>query len=102
MLKNCPLKDQVNEGLIMMPKELTADNGAKSLLIGEFHETVIMQCEDCEGEGLIHYEGDPETCEDCNGAGDYALKVTVGWDTIKNIYDMCVQHFQNKLEQMGE
>lgn len=88
----------MSEELILMPKSLTAENGAKGLLSGEFHETVIMQCEKCEGEGEIHYEGDPETCEECNGSGDYALKVTIGWDTIKDIYAKYAEYFQNKLE----
>lgn len=76
--------------LILMPKALTAENGAKGLLMGEFHETVIMQCEECSGEGHTDYDDDLEVCEDCNGSGDYALRVPVSWTTIKEIYAMCV------------
>lgn len=89
----------VFEDFVVMPKSLTAENGAKALLTGDFHETVIMQCEECEGEGEIYYEGIPEVCGCCTGAGDYALKVPVGWDTIKDIYVMCVEHFENKLAE---
>jgi len=86
------------EDLILMPRSLTAENGSKVLLIGEFSETVIMQCEACEGHGFIGYD-ESETCETCTGAGDYALKVIIEWTTIKNIYAKCVRHFQNKLEK---
>lgn len=76
-----------------MPKALTAENGAKALLMGEFHETVIMQCESCEGDG--HFDDEP--CFDCDGAGDYALEVTIEWTTIKEIYAMYVKYVENKL-----
>lgn len=33
---------------ILMPKELTAGNGAKHVFIGEFHETITLQCPECE------------------------------------------------------
>jgi len=33
-----------NELLCLMPKELTAENGAKGLLIGEFKENIIIDC----------------------------------------------------------
>jgi len=82
--------------LILMPKSLTAENGAKGLLIGEFSETVIMQCEMCDGEGVEAEGGnvDDLVCEGCGGSGDYALKVTVSWDTIKEIYAKCVDNLK--------
>lgn len=92
----------MSKDLMMMPKTLTAENGAKGLLSGEFHETVIMQCEECEGEGYTTYDDDRDTCQACTGAGDYALKVPIGWDTIKDIYAMCAEYFQNKLEKESE
>jgi hypothetical protein len=82
--------------LILMPKTLTAENGAKGLLIGEFSENIIMQCEYCEGG---YNEDDDETCRECDGAGDFAVKVPVSWDTIKEIYAMYSEYHQNKLEQ---
>ena len=36
---------------VMMPRELTAENGAKALLIGEFEESIILPCPRCDGEG---------------------------------------------------
>jgi len=85
----------MSEELVLMPKSLTAENGAKGLLIGEFSETVIMQCEECEGEGETTYDEELEVCECCTGSGDYALKIPIGWDTIKVIYAKCVEHYSN-------
>jgi len=85
----------MSEELVIMPKSLTAENGAKHLLIGEFSETVIMQCEYCD-DGLTYSEGVGTACEDCDGAGDYALKVTIEWSTIKDIYAKCVDKLEQK------
>lgn len=60
-----------------MPMSLTAEDGAKLLLIGEFFETVYMN--------------DPETGE------DYIHKVPVSWSTIKDIYDKIVTHYQGEI-----
>ncbi len=92
----------MTEELILMPKSLTAENGAKSLLIGEFSETVIMRCEECDGSGVTFYDGCEEICEECTGAGDYSLKVPIEWTTIKDIYAKCAEYFQNKLEKESE
>jgi len=72
---------------VAMPEALTAENGAKALLIGEFEETVTMRCTECDGDI------DPTcACECCNGAGEYSLRVPVQWSTIKAIYKMAVKH----------
>lgn len=76
---------------VLMPTSLTAENGAKYLLSGEFYETVIMQCECCDG-GIVYSEGYESICDDCDGSGDYALKVGIKWTTIKDIYAKCVKH----------
>ena len=70
----------------VMPKSLTAEDGAKYLLSGEFHETVTMRCGHCD-DGVI----DDEVCTECGGAGEYALKVPISWTTIKEIYAMAVK-----------
>jgi len=67
---------------VMMPKALTAENGAKALLQGEFFETKKIDCCDCFGDG----------CETCDGKGYEVLKVHVSWNTIKAIYKMAVGH----------
>ena len=69
---------------VVMPRRLTAENGAKALLIGEFHEVVELECTACD-------EGD-EGCEVCSGHGTFTYRVPVSWATIKKIYDKAVQH----------
>jgi len=51
---------------VIMPRELTAENGAKYLLIGNFKETVILQCDNCDGLGRFE---DGKICPACEGAG---------------------------------
>ena len=34
---------------LVMPRVLTAENGAKGLLSGEFYEEVEVACPDCDG-----------------------------------------------------
>lgn len=75
-------------GYVKMPSELTAENGAKYHLIGEFHEAVTMTCHDCGGEGDI----DGEPCEECDSVGTFVVKVPIHWTTIKEIYAKAVEH----------
>ena len=75
---------------IKMPKELTAENGAKGLLSGEFFETVTMECGECIDGGA------EDGCEVCDGNIKYQQKVTVSWTTIKEIYAMAVKHLGSK------
>jgi hypothetical protein len=81
-----------NMGACVMPKELTAENGAKGLLSGEFSKSVTMNCELCNGEGEI----EQEICEGCDGAGAYNMGVTIGWPTIKEIYAKAVEKLRIK------
>ena len=67
---------KISEQLIIdgvMPRSLTAENGAKALLIGEFNET---------------YEAYDET------EGDYNVDIPVQWTTIKDIYKKIVDHYE--------
>ena len=77
-----------HDGWVSVPKELTAENGAKGLLIGEFHEAVELQCPECNDICEID-----EDCHICNGDGTYFQKVPVSWTTVKEIYAMAVNHF---------
>ncbi len=86
-VKHIEAKEDIKDR-VLMPRELTAENGAKGLLIGEFSETVIMPCEHCQTLGFV----DDEACEECTGAGDYSLKVGISWATIKDIYKMAVKN----------
>lgn len=66
---------------LLMPNTLTAENGAKALLSGEFEIQHQVICSAC------HYdEADPE-CEVCAGEIEYTAKVKVDWPTIKAIYN---------------
>jgi len=57
-----------------MPEKLTAENGAKALLMGEFYEQ--FRTEDEEGNEVIN-------------------DIPVSWITIKEIYKMIVKHFSS-------
>ena len=78
---------------IPMPLSLTAENGAKALMMGEFSEGSYVSCPDCycidEGE-------DKDSCETCLGEGELYQKVPVSWTTIKDIYAMAVEHFKKE------
>jgi hypothetical protein len=83
MIKTITYDDSL---FVLMPKSLTAENGAKSALIGEFKKTIEMPCIECNGYG--DSEGE---CEVCEGSGTMSHVVYVGWDTIKDIYRMAVE-----------
>lgn len=74
----------VAEGYVLMPRRLTAENGAKAALSGEFAEKATYHCSQCD-----HEEPD-DGCEECNGKGSYLVDVPIEWDTIKRIYDKAV------------
>lgn len=71
-------------GWVMVPKKLTAENGAKSLLSGEFLETTFISCPECFAD---------EECESCDGSGRIKIEVPVSWTTIKAIWNKGVEHF---------
>jgi len=75
-----------NELLCSMPRELTAENGAKGLLSGEFYVTTDVPCPAC-----LH-EDSPANCSCCEGVGDISQRTYVDWTTIKEIYAMAVKH----------
>lgn len=58
---------------MLLPRKLTAENGAKYALIGEFFETYEF----------IGRDGEPRTGT-----------VPVQWDTVKRIWDRAVAHFE--------
>lgn len=66
------LKEQLRIGSVM-PCRLTAENGAKALLIGEFFEYTEVHNED--------------------GTESTIQKTPVSWDTIKEIYITIVDHY---------
>jgi hypothetical protein len=74
----------IPEGYCVMPIALTAENGAKGLLSGEFFEQAEMTCPECVDDC------EDENCYICDGKLNYLQKVTVDWTTIKAIYKKSV------------
>ena len=74
----------VPDGYVMLPMRLTAENGAKGALSGEFSETKFVNCPECFGD---------EECETCDGSGKIEITVPVTWTTIKAIWVKGVEHF---------
>lgn len=81
------------EGLVLMPKRLTAENGAKTLLSGEFSEKEERECPACLGMGLGE---DDEECLECLGYGYETVAIDISWSNIKKIYAMAVKHLAGK------
>lgn len=75
-----PPAPAVPDGHCIMPLTLTAANGAKGALSGEFKVSRTVRCHECGGEG----------CDDCGDAGEFEEEITVPWDTIKEIYRAAV------------
>ena len=86
------------EKWIPMPSELTAENGAKALLSGEFSESIKIGCGYCDNG--VSYDDDLEQCEECDGLGGYNCTVPVSWTTIKEIYAMAVKYLQKEEEEV--
>lgn len=78
------LEVKLAAGYVLMPNSLTAENGAKGLLTGEFRIQHEATCSACHFD-----EADPE-CEVCGGEEEYTEFVDVPWDTIKEIYAKAV------------
>lgn len=74
----------IPDGYVMVPMRLTAENGAKGALSGEFSETKFVNCPECFGD---------DECETCDGSGKIEITVPVTWTTIKAIWVKGVEHF---------
>ncbi len=83
----------IPDGYTLVPIELTAENGAKGLLSGEFSETKYINCPDCFG---------CDECETCDGSGRIEITVPVSWTTIKEIWAKGVKHFTAAPQQEAE
>jgi len=76
----------IPDGYCLMPKRLTAENGAKAMLLGEFRLEVTRECPEC-----LELDEPAEGCEICDGEGEYAQRHTIPWDKIKFIYSEAVK-----------
>jgi len=83
-----PVGPQVTipDGYCLMPKQLTAENGAKALLLGEFQLEVTQECPECR-----ELDEPVEGCEICDGEGEYGQRHIIPWDMIKFIYSEAVK-----------
>lgn len=76
----------VPDGYCIMPKRLTAENGAKALLLGEFSVSITQECPECKD-----LDEPIECCEICDGEGEFEVKQLISWDKIKYIYSEAVK-----------
>jgi hypothetical protein len=77
------------DGWVAVPARLTAENGAKSALIGEFHIGHPVTCMACESGGYA----DRDTCPECHGEGTVEDRVAVPWTMLKEIHGRVVDLF---------
>ena len=80
----------LNNDQAVLPRKLTAENGAKALLSGKFFEKSYRLCLNCQWD----YDGD--ICEFCSGTGFVVEKIPVSWTTIEVIYDKIVEALEVK------
>lgn len=83
----------IPDGYCLMPVSLTAENGAKALLLGEFKLRVTEECPECR-----ELDEPTEGCEICDGEGEYGQQYTISWDQIKFIYSKAVEGLAVKAE----
>lgn len=81
------------QGYALVPCKLTAENGAKSCMIGEFTEQTEISCPECFGD---------DECETCDGSGMIEVTVPVSWTTIKDIWSKGIEHFAATAAQESE
>jgi hypothetical protein len=74
-------------GYVLMPLKLTAENGAKYALSGEFHVLHRVTCHECGGEG----------CSDCDDEGSFEEKIMIGWMTLRTSTELQLKPAQSNL-----
>lgn len=80
-------------GYALVPCKLTAENGAKSCMIGKFIEQTEISCPECFGD---------DECETCDGSGTIEVTAHVSWTTIKDIWAKGIEHFAAAPAQESE
>ncbi|WP_338570540.1 hypothetical protein VRB37_16615 [Erwinia billingiae] len=79
-----PPASSAPDGWATLPAKISADNGAKAALSGEFLEVKFISCPECFGD---------DDCDSCDGSGRVKVEIPVSWTTIKAIWEKGVQHF---------
>ena len=74
----------INQDQVVLPRTLTAENGAKALLMGEFFESREVPCPSCLED---EFGAD---CE-CGGTGYVTERIPVSWSTTKALYKKIVE-----------
>lgn len=76
--------EQERPDVVLMPRELTAENGAKAALSGEFTQRV---------PNPLHCQCGEADCEMCEAAHENTetMEVMISWTTIKRIYRAAVK-----------
>lgn len=77
------------------PPVAKVTNEMKAQCIGEFSFTQESACTAC------HYDVPDEDCEVCNGEVHYDQKITVPWDTCKEIYKRMAKYAPHTPTAMG-
>jgi hypothetical protein len=80
----------IPDSWVLVPMKLTAENGAKEALLGEFSETKFINCPECFGD---------DQCDTCDGSGRIETKVQVSWTNIKAIWAKGIEHFSAAPQQ---
>jgi hypothetical protein len=93
------------KGKVIMPDALTAENGAKCALSGEFKEMITQTCDRCDGSGIELDEDDACTpeypCDNCDGSGEVQVPVLISWTNIKDIYKEVIEIFGGTYAEKG-
>lgn len=74
---------------VLVPVELTAENGAKAALMGEFSVPFPAYCPDCHDLTDMSLEAD--FCETCRNTGEITHTINVPWVTIKEIWKKAIE-----------
>jgi len=82
---------------VSVPRKLTAENGAKAALMGEFKIIITDACPECYSNRSDDSESDTD-CNTCDGYGEVYRDVIVHWPMIKQIYAAAIEHFTNDHE----
>ncbi|HGM6858979.1 TPA: hypothetical protein ACKQDZ_000255 [Serratia rubidaea] len=80
------------DGYCIMPVALTAENGAKAALSGEFKVSRTVACNECGGAG----------CDYCDDSGEFEEEIIVPWSIIKAIYRAAVDTCRFKAPELAQ